>query len=110
MILLDNNVISEPWKPAPDNAVVAWLEAQTIETLFLSTITSPSFVSGSLPCPRETLAASTSLSPRLDFDHRKCFLKLLRLKRASMTVTFWGPFFGLPVIPSWLIIVPHRRR
>ena len=27
-----------------------------------------------------------------------------------MTVTFWGPFFGLLVVPPWLIIVPHRRR
>ena len=39
MILLDTNVISEPWKPAPDNEVVAWLDAQAIETLFLSAIT-----------------------------------------------------------------------
>lgn len=35
MILLDTNVISEPWKPAPNETVVAWLDAQTIETLFL---------------------------------------------------------------------------
>jgi predicted nucleic acid-binding protein len=39
MILLDTNVISEPWKPVPDGAVVAWLDAQTIETLFLCAIT-----------------------------------------------------------------------
>ncbi|XAZ26092.1 type II toxin-antitoxin system VapC family toxin (plasmid) [Sinorhizobium sp. B11] len=39
MILLDTNVISEPWKPAPNETVVAWLDAQTIETLFLSAIT-----------------------------------------------------------------------
>jgi predicted nucleic acid-binding protein len=39
MILLDTNVISEPWKPVPDEAVVAWLDAQAIETLFLSSIT-----------------------------------------------------------------------
>jgi predicted nucleic acid-binding protein len=38
MILLDTNVISEPWKPVPDEAVVAWLDAQAIETLFLSAI------------------------------------------------------------------------
>jgi predicted nucleic acid-binding protein len=38
MILLDTNVISEPWKPAPDAAVVAWLDAQAIETLFISAI------------------------------------------------------------------------
>lgn len=39
MILLDTNVISEPWKPVPDKAVVAWLDAQAIETLFLSAVT-----------------------------------------------------------------------
>jgi predicted nucleic acid-binding protein len=39
MILLDTNVISEPWKPVPDEAVVAWLDAQAIETLFISAIT-----------------------------------------------------------------------
>jgi predicted nucleic acid-binding protein len=39
MILLDINVISEPWKPVPDEAVITWLDAQAIETLFLSAIT-----------------------------------------------------------------------
>lgn len=39
MILLDTNVISEPWKPVPNEAVIAWLDAQAIETLFLSAIT-----------------------------------------------------------------------
>ncbi|QCL97415.1 type II toxin-antitoxin system VapC family toxin [Agrobacterium tumefaciens] len=39
MILLDTSVISEPWKPVPDEAVIAWLDAQAIETLFLSAIT-----------------------------------------------------------------------
>jgi toxin FitB len=38
MILLDTNVISEPWKPAPDAAVLTWLDAQAIETLFISAI------------------------------------------------------------------------
>lgn len=38
MILLDTNVISEPWKPAADTAVLNWLDAQAIETLFISAI------------------------------------------------------------------------
>lgn len=38
MILLDTNVISEPWKPAADTAVLTWLDAQAIETLFISAI------------------------------------------------------------------------
>jgi len=39
MILVDTNVISEPWKPAPDHQVLAWIDAQAIETLFLSAMT-----------------------------------------------------------------------
>ena len=39
MILLDTNVISEPLRTAPDPRVVAWLDAQALETLFLSVVT-----------------------------------------------------------------------
>ena len=39
MILLDTNVVSEPLRPAPDARVTAWIDAQTLETLFLSAIT-----------------------------------------------------------------------
>lgn len=38
MILLDTNLISEPLKPVPNQAVIAWLDDQAIETLFLSAI------------------------------------------------------------------------
>lgn len=39
MIVLDTNVISELWtvKPAPN--VLAWVDAQAVETLYLSAIT-----------------------------------------------------------------------
>ena len=37
MILLDTNVISEPLKPGSDPNVLAWIDAQTVETLFVST-------------------------------------------------------------------------
>ncbi|WP_240097453.1 type II toxin-antitoxin system VapC family toxin [Thermomonas flagellata] len=39
MILLDTNVVSEPLRPAPDAGVIAWLDAQPLETLYLSSIT-----------------------------------------------------------------------
>ena len=39
MILVDTNVVSEPWKPAPDPHVLAWIDAQAVETLFLSAVT-----------------------------------------------------------------------
>lgn len=39
MILLDTNVVSEPLRPAPDARVAGWIDAQALETLFLSAIT-----------------------------------------------------------------------
>lgn len=39
MILLDTNVISEPLRKAPESRVVQWIDAQPLETLFLSAIT-----------------------------------------------------------------------
>lgn len=39
MILLDTNVMSEPLRQAPNPRVIAWIDAQPMETLFLSAIT-----------------------------------------------------------------------
>ena len=39
MIVLDTNVLSEPLKPEPDPRVVAWLDAQHVETLCVITLT-----------------------------------------------------------------------
>jgi predicted nucleic acid-binding protein len=37
MILLDTNIVSETWRVRPDKAVVAWLEAQPVRSLYLCT-------------------------------------------------------------------------
>jgi predicted nucleic acid-binding protein len=39
MILIDTNVISELWKAEPNPDVLAWIDAQTVETLYLSAVT-----------------------------------------------------------------------
>lgn len=39
MILLDTNVVSEPLRLAPEGRVIEWIDAQAMETLFLSAIT-----------------------------------------------------------------------
>ncbi|ODC02315.1 plasmid stability protein StbB [Terasakiispira papahanaumokuakeensis] len=39
MIVLDTNVVSEAMKPEPDPAVRAWLNQQSAETLYLSSVT-----------------------------------------------------------------------
>lgn len=39
MIVLDTNIISELWKVKPNPNVLAWIDAQMVETLYLSVIT-----------------------------------------------------------------------
>ena len=39
MILLDTNVISEPFRAVPDEAVIDWLNRQPLETLYLASMT-----------------------------------------------------------------------
>ncbi|TPJ67785.1 type II toxin-antitoxin system VapC family toxin [Mesorhizobium sp. B2-7-1] len=39
MILLDTNVVSEVMRPQPNPAVLAWLDKQVAQTLYLSSIT-----------------------------------------------------------------------
>ena len=39
MIVVDTNVLSELWRVAPDPGVLSWVDAQAMETLYLSAIT-----------------------------------------------------------------------
>jgi hypothetical protein len=39
MILLDTNVVSEPQRQGPNTRVIEWMDAQPLETLYLSAIT-----------------------------------------------------------------------
>ena len=67
MILLDTNVVSEPLRPAPDARVVAWIDAQPVETLFLSAITVAELRAGMALLPAGTRRAGLhdSLETRL---------------------------------------------
>jgi len=51
MIVLDTNVVSEPLKMQPDPKVLAWLDAQAAETLYLSTISYAELRFGVLKMP-----------------------------------------------------------
>jgi len=39
VIVLDTNVVSEPMRSVPSPHVIAWLDAQHVETLYLTTVT-----------------------------------------------------------------------
>jgi hypothetical protein len=67
VILLDTNVVSEPLRLKPDPAVVAWIDEQVIETLFLSTIsvTEMRFGIVVLPDGKKREGLRTSLDERI---------------------------------------------
>ena len=46
MILLDTHVISEPLRREPEPGVIEWIDAQALETLYLSAITVAELRSG----------------------------------------------------------------
>ena len=63
MILLDTNVVSEPMRQRPDRYVQDWLDAQAIETLYLSTISLAELLLGieNLPAGKRRRGLATML-------------------------------------------------
>ncbi|WP_322517490.1 type II toxin-antitoxin system VapC family toxin [Rhodopseudomonas palustris] len=68
MILLDTNVVSEAMTRDPDPRVREWLNAQSAETLFLSSITVAEllFGVGALPAGKRKNALGAALDDVLD--------------------------------------------
>lgn len=67
MILLDTNVVSEPLRQAPEARVIAWIDAQPMETLYLSAITVAELRSGValLPAGKRRTGLQESLEKRV---------------------------------------------
>ncbi len=67
MILLDTNVVSEPLRPAPEAQVIAWIDDQALETLFLSAITVAELRAGlaQLPAGKRRSGLQDSLEKRV---------------------------------------------
>ena len=67
MILLDTNVVLEPLRPVPDARVTEWIDAQTLDTLFLSAITVAELRAGLalLPAGKRRAGLQESLETRV---------------------------------------------
>ena len=67
MILLDTNVVTEPLRPAPDARVIEWIDAQPVETIFLSAITVAELRAGValLPAGKRRSGLQQSLEKRV---------------------------------------------
>jgi toxin FitB len=67
MIVLDTNVVSEPLKPQPDPKVLAWLDVQAPETLYITSINLAELATGIalLPAGRKRTALQHALDQRM---------------------------------------------
>ena len=67
MMLIDTNVVSEPLRRAPEPRVAEWLDAQALETLYLSAITVAELRFGvcSLPAGRRRYRLHDDLEERV---------------------------------------------
>ncbi|GMV02867.1 MAG: type II toxin-antitoxin system VapC family toxin [Burkholderiaceae bacterium] len=67
MILLDTNVVSEPLRHAPEARVIEWIDAQPLETLYLSAITVAELRAGLalLPAGKRRAGLHDSLEKRV---------------------------------------------
>jgi predicted nucleic acid-binding protein len=67
MILLDTNAISEPLRRAPEPSVIRWMDAQALETLYVSAITVAELRFGvvNLPEGKRRDALQTSLENQI---------------------------------------------
>ncbi len=96
MILLDTNVVSEPLRPAPDSRVIRWIDAQQLETLFLSSITVAELRAGValLPSSRRKVGLQESLETQVlplfagrvlpfDFGCTQAYAELMAMARAA---------------------------
>lgn len=96
MIVLDTNVISEMWKVEPNPNVLAWIDAQAIETLYLSAITVAELRYGLATMPEgkrrtiyqerlehEVLTAFAGRVLAFDLDTSKIYADLMARARAE---------------------------
>ncbi|MBU6298605.1 MAG: type II toxin-antitoxin system VapC family toxin [Alphaproteobacteria bacterium] len=95
MIILDTNVVSEPMKSSPSPAVMAWLNRQAAETLYLSSVTLAEllFGIGCLPQGRRKKALTETLDGLvglfgdrvLSFDTKaaRCYAQLAAAARSA---------------------------
>ena len=96
MILLDTNVVSEPLRHAPEAHVIDWIDAQPLETLFLSAITVSELRAGVmlLPVGKRRAGLHENLEKRVlplfagrvlsfDFSCTQAYAELMAKARAA---------------------------
>ena len=113
MIVLDTNVVSEAMEAAPNPAVLAWLDEQAAETLYLSSVTLAEllFGIGVLPAGRRKEALAQMLDGLLAlFEDRVLAFDTAAARRyADLAVTARAVGKGFPTPDGYIAAIAKAR-
>ena len=113
MIVLDTNVVSEAMKATPNPAVLAWLDEQAAETLYLSSVTLAEllFGIGVLPAGRRKEALTQMLDGLLAlFEDRVLAFDTDAARRyADLAVTARAAGKGFPTPDGYIAAIAKAR-
>ncbi len=113
MIVLDTNVVSEAMKATPNPTVLAWLDEQAAETLYLSSVTLAEllFGIGVLPAGRRKEALTQMLDGLLAlFEDRVLAFDTAAARRyADLAVTARAAGKGFPTPDGYIAAIAKAR-
>ena len=113
MIVLDTNVVSEAMKATPNPVVLAWLDEQAAETLYLSSVTLAEllFGIGVLPAGRRKEALTQMLDGLLAlFEDRVLAFDTAAARRyADLAVTVRAAGKGFPTPDGYIAAIAKAR-
>lgn len=113
MIVLDTNVLSEAMKPAPNTAVLAWLDTQVAETLFISAVTLAEMQYGVLVLPegrrRDRLATAIGDVATLFADRILPFDMAAAQHYATLAVRARSRGLGFPIPDGYIAAIAASR-
>jgi hypothetical protein len=113
MIVLDTNVVSEAMKATPNPVVLAWLDEQAAETLYLSSVTLAEllFGIGVLPAGRRKEALTQMLDGLLAlFEDRVLAFDTNAARRyADLAVTARATGKGFPTPDGYIAAIAKAR-
>lgn len=118
MILVDTNVLSELWRVAPDSGVLSWVDAQAVETLYLSAITVAELRFGVASMPdgrrrsiyqgrleREVLPAFTGRVLPFDLDASQAYATLMaQARREGRAISTAGGYIAATAASRALMV------
>lgn len=114
MIVLDTNVLSEAMRPEPNRAVLAWLNEQVAETLYLSSVTLAEllFGIGSLPDGKRKKGLGEALDGLLElFDDRVLSFDTDAARHyAELAVKARGAGKGFPTPDGYIGAIAASRK